>query len=275
MLPRNFRRASRRDLLIAALPALLFIAAAFAFAYYFIKPAPPKKIVLASGEHEGGYAYFAKRYRDILARDGVSLVLRETAGAIENVEVLTAEGSDVDVAFVQGGTAFAANAPHLVSLGSIHYEPLWVFYRGPTISDVNALKGKKIAIGPFESGTRALAVQLLSVNGTVLPPTTLLPLAGKDAAEALQAGAVDAAFFVSPAEAPMMAKLAAHPHLKLLSCERAEAYTRRFPRECSARKRDPALAHRQSDREGHAPPRARLSADARRDAGARRQRLAK
>ena len=70
MLPRNFRRASRRDLLIAALPALLFIAAAFAFAYYFIKPAPPKKIVLASGEHEGGYAYFAKRYRDILARDG-------------------------------------------------------------------------------------------------------------------------------------------------------------------------------------------------------------
>src|SRR4029078_1686382 len=110
------------------------------------------------------------------------------------VEHHTTDTADVDVAFVQGATAFAVNAPHLVSLGSVYYEPLWVYYRGPVISDVGLLKGKKIAIGPFESGTRALALQLLSVNGTVLPPTTLLPLTGKDAADALQAGTIDAAF---------------------------------------------------------------------------------
>jgi TRAP transporter TAXI family solute receptor len=229
MVLRNFRRVFRRDLLIAALPAMFFIALAVAFAYYFIKPAPPKKIVMATGEHEGGYAYFAKRYRDFLAQNGVTLEVRETAGAVQNIEALTADNSDVDVAFVQSGTAFAANAPHLVSLGSVYYEPLWVFYRGSAITDVGALQGKKIAIGPFESGTRALAVQLLSVNGTVLPPTTLLPLGGKEAAAALQAGSIDAAFFVSPAEAPMMEKLASDPKLKLLSFERAQAYTRRFP----------------------------------------------
>ena len=99
----------------------------------------------------------------------------------------------------------------------------------PSISDVGPLQGKKIAIGPFESGTRALALQLLSVNGTVLPPTTLLPLSGKDAADALQAGTIDAAFFVSPAESPMIEKLASDPNLNLLSFERADAYTRRFP----------------------------------------------
>ena len=228
MLPRQFRRATRRDLLLTSLPALLLVAAGFAFAYHFVQPAPPKKIIMAAGKGEGGYGYFAKRYREILARDGVTLELRETDGAIENVEVLTAENTDVDVAFVQGGTAFAANSPHLVSLGSVYYEPLWVYYRGPAIGDVGPLQGKKIAVGPFESGTRALALQLLSVNGTVLPPTTLLTLAGREAADALQAGTVDAAFFVAPAESPMIQQLAADPTLRLLSFDRADAYTRRF-----------------------------------------------
>src|SRR6476660_1761437 len=229
MLPRNFRRVTRRDLLVAVLPALAFIAAACVFAFYFVKPAPPKKIVMAAGKGEGGYGYFAKRYREDLAHDGVTLELRETEGSVENVQLLTAEGSDVDVAVVQSGTAFAANAPHLVSLGSIYYEPLWVFYRGPAMNDVGPLQGKKIAIGPFASGTRAIALQLLSVNGTVLPPTELLDLNGKTAADALQAGTVDAAFLVVPAEAPMIEKLASDPKLRLLSFERAEAYTRRFP----------------------------------------------
>src|SRR5690242_1172101 len=229
MLPNRIRRATRRDLLVAMLPALLFILGAFALAYHFVKPAPPKKIVMATGKREGGYAYFAQRYRDLLAKDAVILELRETEGAVENVALLTAEDSDVDVAFVQGGTAFAANAPHLVSLGSVYYEPLWVFYRGPVIHDVGPLQGKKIAIGPFESGTRALALQLLSVNGTVLPPTALLSLGGKDAAEALQSGSIDAAFLVSPAESPLIEKLAKEPKLHLLSFERADAYSRRFP----------------------------------------------
>ena len=229
MLPRKFRRATRRDLLLTVLPAALLIAAAFAFAYHFVKPAPPKKIVMAAGKGEGGYGYFAKRYREILARDGVTLEVRETDGAIENIELLTAEGSDVDVAFLQGGTAFAANAPNLVSLGSVYYEPLWVFYRGPPIRDVGPLQGNKIAVGPFESGTRALALQILSVNGTVLPPTTLLDLAGREAAAALQSGKVGAAIFVAPAESPMIQQLAADPKLRLLSFERADAYTRRFP----------------------------------------------
>jgi TRAP transporter TAXI family solute receptor len=229
MLPRKFRRATRRDLLLTILPAALLVVAAFAFAYHFVRPAPPKKIVMAAGKGEGGYGYFAKRYGEILARNGVALELRETDGAIENVEVLTAEGSNVDVAFVQGGTAFAANSPHLVSLGSVYYEPLWVYYRGTAIGDVGRLQGKKIAVGPFESGTRTLALQLLSVNGTVLPPTTLLALGGREAADALRAGTVDAAFFVAPAESPMIQQLAADPKLRLLSFDRADAYTRRFP----------------------------------------------
>jgi TRAP-type uncharacterized transport system substrate-binding protein len=225
----RFRFLNRRDMALALTPAVLLTIAAFIVAYQFVKPAPPKKIVMASGQDEGGYGYFARRYKEFLARNGVTLELRPSAGAIQNVEHLTDPSSEVDVAFVQGGTAFAANAPNLVSLGSLYYEPLWVFYRGAPIKELAGLRGRRIAVGPFESGTRSLAVQLLAVNDTVLPPTELLPVAGKEAAQQLLEGAIDALFLVAPAESPMVQNLTSAAGVRLLSLERAEAYTRRFP----------------------------------------------
>jgi len=229
MISARFRRITRRDFLVSAAPVVLIIVAAFVLAYQFVKPAPPKKIVIAAGQHEGGYFYFAQRYRDFLQRNGVTLEIRESGGAVENVELLTAENSEVDVAFVQSGTAFAANAPHLVSLGSLYHEPLWVFYRGPPVSDFDQLKRRDIAIGSDESGTRSLALQLLAINGNVLPPTKLLPLGGKEAGEQLIARKIDVAFMVAPADSPRIQRLAATPGIRLLSVARAEAYTRRFP----------------------------------------------
>ena len=140
-----------------------------------------------------------------------------------------AEDSGVDVAFIQGGTGYGANAPDLVSLGSLYYEPLWVFYRGKQISDLDGLRGRKIAIGAEESGTRALALQLLAMNDAVLPPAELLPLGGRQAVEQLMQGKIDAIMTVTTADSKLVERLIAAPGVNLLSFERAEAYTRLFP----------------------------------------------
>jgi len=229
MIRNRFRRASRRDLLLALAPAVVIAAAVFILAYQFVKPAPPNKIVLASGNVDGGYNVYAQRYKQFMARNGVTLDIRTSDGSMENMAFLMDPKSDVEVAFIQGGTAFAANAPNLISLGSVYYEPLWVFYRGSPITDLPGLAGKKIAVGPESSGTRALALQLLAVNAVVLPPTQLLPNGGQEAADLLTLGRIDAAFFVAPPESDMLQKLASTPGLRLLSFERADAYTRRFP----------------------------------------------
>jgi TRAP transporter TAXI family solute receptor len=229
MIPNRFRRALRRDVLLALAPVLLIAAAVLILAYQFVKPAPPRTVVLASGSVDGGYNAYAQRYKQFMARNGVTLDIRTSDGSMENMAFLMNPQSDVDVAFIQGGTAFAANAPDLVSLGSVYYEPLWVFYRGAPITDLPGLAGKKIAVGPDSSGTRALALQLLAVNAVVLPPTELLPIAGQEAADLLTHAKIDAAFFVSPPESEMIQKLAATPGIRLLSFERADAYTRRFP----------------------------------------------
>jgi hypothetical protein len=71
---------------------------------------------------DGGYHMFAQRYKEILARDGVTVDLRISAGSQENVSRLLEESSDVEVGFFQGGSAFSANAPDR-SLRALYYEP--------------------------------------------------------------------------------------------------------------------------------------------------------
>jgi TRAP-type uncharacterized transport system substrate-binding protein len=229
MLKPRFRNISQRDLWLAVMPLFLVLAVVFALGWHFVQPAPPKRIVMVTGPEDSGDHMFALRYRDILARDGVTLELRTSAGSQQNVGLLMDDSSDVDVGFFQGGSAYAANAPNLVSLGAIYYQPLWIFYRGPEARDFPGLHGKKLAIGPENSGSRALALQLLAVNGVVMPPTELLDHGGQHANDLLLKGAIDGVLMVAPPESALVEQLIGAPGIRLLSLDRAEAYTRRFP----------------------------------------------
>ncbi|MCE9666441.1 ABC transporter substrate-binding protein [Myxococcus stipitatus] len=224
----QLRRTLRRDLWFTLAPAILLVGVAFAATFYFIKPAPPKTVVLALSPDEGGFRFYARKYQEFLKKHGITLELRNTTGSIENVKLLADEASGVDVAFVQSGTAGGDQAQGVVSLGSLSYVPLWVFYRGDVIDDVRELKGRRIAVGTEGSGTRALALALLEANKVSEAPTQLLPLEREAAIDQLKQGQVDAVFLISPAESPIIKRLAAAPGIRLLSFARGEAYARRF-----------------------------------------------
>ena len=226
---KTLQRSLRREIWLTVTLGALLVAAAFAIALRFVQPAPPKHLVMSTGDENSGYQEYGKRYQALLAQDGVSVELRPSRGSLENVGRLMDPDAHVDVGFLQGGTAFAANAPDLVSLGSLYYEPLWVFYRGAVIDDFPGLRGRRIAVGPEYSGVRALALQLLAVNDVGLPPTELVPIGEGDAARALLDGTVAAAMFVAPADSPSVQQLIEAPGVRLLSLARADAYTRRFP----------------------------------------------
>ena len=143
-------------LVIALLLAMLWIA------LQFLEPLPPRHIVLASGAGFGLYHQYAQRYKAILARDGIVVEERQTAGARENLELLLDPKSHVDVAFMQGGIATSPAADDLVMLASLYYEPLWIFYGGDQIwTNLHQLRGHRIATGVPGSGTRALVEPLL------------------------------------------------------------------------------------------------------------------
>jgi len=221
---------STRDLALVGLPLLALVIAAFWIAYRFVKPAPPDSFVLATGREEGAYHAVGLRYQELLAREGISVTLRASAGSVENLVSLADESSDVEVAFVQAGNGDADDYPGLVSLGSVYYEPVWIFYRGAALRDqLGELRGKRIAVGAIGSGTRRLATQLLLVNQAWGPPTKTVDLSGDAAAEALLRGEVDAVFLVGPPEVPYVRRLLLAPGVKLLAFDRTVAYTKVFP----------------------------------------------
>jgi len=99
-------------------PGILITIVGFIVAYQFVEPAPPRTMTIGTGDKSGAYYAFAQRYRGILARDGVTLEIRSTAGSVENIGLLTAEKGGVDVAFVQGRIGDTTTAPGRQSQGS-------------------------------------------------------------------------------------------------------------------------------------------------------------
>jgi TRAP-type uncharacterized transport system substrate-binding protein len=233
----RFVAISWRDLALSFGPMILLIGVGIWLAIWLIRPAPPKVLTIATGPEHSSFWNTAEKYRAILARDGVTLKLVPSQGSLDNLRKLADEDSGVDVGFVQGGIADGVDIAGLVSLGSIAYAPVSVFYRhtdveGKVVTRLSELAGKRIAIGAQGSGSRVLALSLLKANG--IEPgkgnkTRLLDMGGDEAAQALARGNIDAAFLMGDSAAPVtMGKLLRTPGVRLLDFAQAAAYARRF-----------------------------------------------
>ena len=196
----------------------------------FWRPAPPDKVVMSTGADGGAYDAFARRYREILGRAGVELVLRPSAGAAENLDRLRDPRSKVDVALVQGGLARPGDETRLVTLGAVGYEALWFFHRtSMPLERLDGLRGRKIAAGQAGSGTRQMIEVLLDHLGLPEIAAQFVPLGGIEAAEALERGDVDVAMLVSAADAPAVQRLLRVDGIALMSFARPDAYVRQIP----------------------------------------------
>ena len=225
----KWRWAWREQLSVVA-PTIVLAIVAFVVAFQWVKPAPPSRVVIATGRSDGAYYSFAQQYRERLAREQITLEIRETSGSVENIRLLEDPTSGVDIAFVQGGTGGAAKTDGLVSLASLYFEPLWVFSRtAPGPSDLRAMRGRRLAVGPEASGTRAVAQTVLAANGITEATARFSTLTGMDAVLALRRGEVDTVFLIASPDSATVKEMLRSPRIALLSFPRAAAYTKRFP----------------------------------------------
>ena len=225
MTTRDFLRHNWHAITIAV------TAAAIAFAaVVMVLSIPPGTIVMATGGLGGAYYEFGSRYREELGRAKVELRVLQTAGALENLALLRDPHSGVSIALVQGGTFNKDDSSDLESLGTVFYEPLWLF-RKHAVGGIglDGLRGMKIAIGPDRSGTQALSLELLKRHGIDQNVSQLLALATRDAADKLLAGDIDAAFMVASWDAPDVMRLLAAREIELSGYPQADAYVALFP----------------------------------------------
>lgn len=230
---KKFTSFSLRDLVASAGPTILGIAAVCFVAYLIVDPAPPRKVVLGTGQGNSAYDVFGRKYQARLKEEGIAVTLQASHGSRDNLKLLS-EGR-IDIAFVQSGSTDEAEAERrgLVSLGSLFTEPVWLFLRTkegvrpPT--RLTQLRGLKINIGARGSGTPRLVRQILEINGVDRQDLQTTQLDNTPATVELLEGRIDGLVFAAAADDPLIQMLLQTPGITLFDFSQAEAYTRRLP----------------------------------------------
>jgi len=248
-LPRIIRVAlvSVRELTLTAGPFILIAVALLVAAYAVLDPTPPKRVVLATGPELSAYAKWGELYAAELRRFGLQVELRPTMGSLQNRRLLRDPKEKVDVAFVQGGSNDSTQAANdkkkdemeeLVSLGTVAYDPVWIFYRAESakklgkearVSAIAQLRGWHVNVGVRGSGTPGITNRIFAANSVERDELKRSNLDETSAVVSLLEGALDAAVLVSPPESQMVQMLLQTPGIRLYEYAQAESYARRYP----------------------------------------------
>lgn len=245
LLSGEFALMSRAELTRVLLLVAAILATVLWVLFSVVEPPPPKRVQMLTGNSSGAYYGFAQRYAQALKKNGIELVPVQSNGSVENLQKLLSDDTPYQVALIQSGIAADVlpkwdptdvngnvDPPPLESLAAVAYEPVWVFYKpqagAPKPVTFAAFKGRKIAIGPEGSGTRAVALRLLKSVAVNAGNSAFSPLSGSEAVEAVLKGEQDAVFLVASASAPSVQR-ALEGGLRAVSLDQADAYVRLNP----------------------------------------------
>jgi len=233
MAQRDYTLLFRRYVLVSVIIALALTAAAMWLAFSLFNPTPPRTVSMAV--NQGGTSEpVAKRYREILARDRIELRLVPSRGAVESIARMGEPKSGIDVAIIPSGITNQRQSPELVSLGTIGYQALWLFYRSGDVARKDRARetfaGKRVSIGPEGSADHALSLEFFARVGVVNQrETNLLALGPQDAVEKLLHGDIDAAVLLDSFESPSVRQLLSAEGIVLANIVRADAFVALYP----------------------------------------------
>lgn len=219
----------KRWILAAALTLIVLVTLAI------LRPMAPRKVDILTGPTGSSYYALGLDFARELKRRGVTARVIQTDGALDNLRRL-AQSETPTVAFAQSGIEGEVDdadaLAQVVSLGSLAFEPFWVFVRDEAkIRRMRDLSGRTVALGPKGSGSRALGELLLEANGLqgLVDTTPFDGLADTEAVEALLSGKVDAVFLVGNVRAPIISRLVRADGVDPLPIPRAETYAALYP----------------------------------------------
>jgi TRAP transporter TAXI family solute receptor len=228
---------TRKQLIISVALLLTVLALILWGVTRYLSPSPPKTVTMTTGATDGAYHAFGEKYKTYLKANGIELILQPSAGSVQNLERLSA-GSNAG--FVQGGLGFLTIDPDqdaektpLRALSVIGFEPLWIFVPAPQAkplaNGLQALQGKRVAVGAEGSGTRKVALDLLKTYQLTTDNTTFDISSGMAGAQALIDKKLDALILIASPQSAAVQKLLEQPEIALLNLNQAEGLARRLP----------------------------------------------
>jgi len=206
------------------------VIAALYIAYRWVDPLPPRHLAIAAGPARSVYENFAREYARILARHGVELEIRNSAGALQDLDLLRDSRSGVQAALTTLGFAQPGDAVALSSLGGILDGVIFIFYRNAEpITQFAQFRGKRLSIGMPGTALRALMLEVLKATDALDDSPDLLDLDIDQSIDALIAGKIDAAVFPSQLDDSLFERALGAPGLRLMNVAQAEAIAKTIP----------------------------------------------
>jgi len=215
----------RRPVLVLVVAVAVALASLVSLILVVGRGLPPRTVVMTTGPEGSAYWEFGEKYRAALARDGIHLQLKPSFGNVENLARLNDPSSGVSVGFAASGLTTEKASPGIESLGTISYDPIWIFCHG--LSDqaqFGDLRGRRMSIDP----QGPIMLDLLRAMG-LEKEVTIVPLAPAAGGEALLRGEVDCACMLTVADDPIVKRLLADDRVNLMSAQRADALVALYP----------------------------------------------
>jgi TRAP-type uncharacterized transport system substrate-binding protein len=199
----------------------------------YINPLPPKQAFLATGQMGSSYQLISEQIDQFFSGKGIDLVLVDTAGLNDGLEKLKDHKSPVNAGFVTSGSANQKDFPNLVSMGSIQYSPIWIFYRGREVNINNPIDyfgDQRISIGLPNTTTQNIFLRLAQDSKYKNnKPSNFYEYSNTEAAEKLVSGDLDAVFIVDGINSPSVQKLIKDRNILIYDFIIADAYEKQFP----------------------------------------------
>ena len=198
--------------------------------YRLVDPLPPHHFAIAAGAVGSGYDNFARQYARILARHGVTLEIRNAAGAVENLDLLRDAAAGVQSALTTFGSTQPEDADTVYSLGGVFDAAIFIFYRSADpITQFAQFRGKRLSIGMPGTALRSDVLQVLKATDALDASTHLLDLDSTKAVDALIAGEIDVAIFPSQLDGSLLQRALGAPGIRLMNVAQAEAIAKTVP----------------------------------------------
>lgn len=213
---------------------LLFVAfiVALIALFFYLDPFPNKKINIATAHQQSDWYTFAKNASLLLEERGLMTSIITSDGAIDNVDKLIHKSEGVNVAFTYGGALNQEQMDGIYSLGSVSYEPIWIFYRKSKtgeINDISNFSQLRVGLGPLKSGSYLIAKKLFELNQIdVTSNKHFISESFEELENDFIKGNLDAVVRVASAYDPEIRKFLLQPGVELFNYKYANAYQKRM-----------------------------------------------
>jgi hypothetical protein len=198
----------------------------------YLKPFPFTGISIATSYKGGDWYQFGEGAISLLEERGINLEVVTTSGTIENAEQLNDPKSKVNAGFVYAAALSKDQQRGLYSLGSISYDPVWIFYRNELankITTIQDLSKYRVSLPPKKSGSYILTKKLFQTNGIDIDSNpNFVSSSWEDLRANILSDKADIYIFITTMIDPLVEELIHSPNMTLFNFPGALAYQRKF-----------------------------------------------